>query len=149
MTFRTFVAALVVALAGCATPAPRGPVAPAPGEPARPERPVDSDDPVLGGMSLAGTWSAIEIEGDARATRDLARGVLEQTLIVRPGGNAILTGHDRREGSGTPVTLGGQIEGDLLTFAGLSGAARLSMRGRRLVVRDPRGRTTVFVRVGR
>jgi hypothetical protein len=96
-----------------------------------------------------GTWSAIEIDGDADATRDLGRGIMEQTLIVRRRGAAILTGHDRRDGSGEPVTFGGTVRGDLLMFEGLSGAARLTMRGRRLLVHDPRGRTTVFARVGR
>jgi hypothetical protein len=145
-------AILALALAACATPAPTtggaGPISTEP-EP-RPARPLDPEEDVrLGGESLVGTWSAIEIDGDEAATRDLGRGIMEQTLIIRRRGQAILTGHDRRDGTGEPVTFGGTVRGDLLMFEGLSGAARLTMRGRRLLVHDPRGRVVVFARVGR
>jgi hypothetical protein len=140
-----------LALAACVAPVATRPPAPgSPTEPADPSRPIDRDEDVrLGGESIVGTWSAIAIEGDDAATRDLNRGIMEQTLLVRRRGSVILTGRDRREGSGAPVTLGGQIHGDRMTFAGLPGAAALSMRGRRLRVQDPRGRVTVFARVGR
>lgn len=152
MNVRAFATAVLVGLAaGCATPAPTVSDAPISTHPEpTPTRPLPADEDVrLGGTSIVGTWAAIEIEGDQAATRDLARGILEQTLIVRRRGQAILTGHDRREGTGDPVTLGGTVNGNLLTFHGLSGAARLSMRGRRLVLSDPRGRVVVFARVGR
>ena len=68
--------------------------------------------------------------------------------MIRPQGHAVLTGVDERA-SGEPQAFGGTAHGDRLAFAGLSGIARLSVQGRRLLLHDPRGRTTVFVRVGR
>jgi hypothetical protein len=141
---------LLVTLAGCATPSATSGGRPSTHPEPTPTRPLDpAEDVRLGGVSIVGTWSAIEIAGDEAATRDLARGIMEQTLIVRRRGAAILTGHDRRDGTGEPVTFGGTVRGDLLMLEGLSGAARLSMRGRRLLVNDPRGRVVVFARVGR
>ncbi len=147
---RALIIALAAGLAGCATPtATRRPL-PVPAESEPPARSDTGDDDVrLGGASIVGTWAAIEIVDDVAATRDLNRGIMEQTLLVRRRGTVILTGRDRREGTGSPVTFGGQIIGDRIAFAGLSGEARLSMRGRRLLLHDPRGRTTVFARVGR
>lgn len=102
-------------------------------------------DVTLDGTSLLGAWYAVEVVGDRRATRDLEDGTLEKTLLINPNGRAILTGVDRREGSGD-ATFSGQIDGNRITFVGMDGAGTLSMSGRRLLLRDPNGRSTVYVR---
>ncbi|HLA63050.1 MAG TPA: hypothetical protein VK610_01375 [Rhodothermales bacterium] len=153
MTRFFFLSLALTALAGCVTPA--APVRPANTAPL-PGRELDvppsnvapEDDVRLGGLSLIGTWAAIEVVGDAEATNDLDRGQLTQTLLIRPRGNAVLTGVDRRA-SGEPVAFGGEVRGSVITFVGMSGTGRLSVEGRRLHLLDPRGRTTVFARVGR
>lgn len=154
MTRALPLAAALALAAGCMTPEPASRPAhtePAarPASPARPAPASTAADVRLGGISLVGTWAAVVVRGDAAATRDLERGLLEQTLIIRPGGHAILTGADRREGSGAPLAFGGEVRGDRLAFAGMPGAGRLQVQGHRLLLHDPRGRTTEFARVGR
>ncbi len=102
-------------------------------------------DVMLDGVSLVGAWYAVEVEGDRLTTRDLEDGTLETTLIVEPNGRAVLTGIDRREGDG-PVTFVGLIRGNRITFREMDGAGTLYFSGRRLVLRDPNGRRTVYVR---
>jgi hypothetical protein len=99
------------------------------------------------GVSVLGAWTAVEVVGDAQATRDLSDGTLEQTLIVSSNGRAVLTGVDHRAGSG-PVTFNGRITGSRIAFTGMEGAGTLLMSGRRLLLRDPSGRSTVFERNG-
>ena len=102
-------------------------------------------DVMVDGTSILGAWNAVEVVGNATATRDLAEGVMEQTLIVRSNGRATLTGVDRREG-GEPVAFSGRVTGNRIQFSGMEGAGTLIMSGRRLLLRDPNGRSTVFVR---
>jgi hypothetical protein len=146
---------LVAALVGCVPPATTTPGRRPTATPTRPvertipERDLDPNQDVrLGGISLVGTWAAISVVDDDDATNDLERGVLEQTLLIRPRGTVVLTGVDQRA-SGTRQSFGGQITGNILTFQSLPGAARLTVQGRRLQLLDPRGRTTVYVLVGR
>lgn len=102
---------------------------------------------MVDGTSILGAWSAVEVVGDALATRDLADGTMEQTLIVGSNGRAVLTGVDHRAG-GTPVAFTGRITGNRIQFAGMEGAGVLLMSGRRLILRAPTGRSTVFARGG-
>jgi hypothetical protein len=104
-------------------------------------------DVTVDGVSVLGAWRAVEVVGDAQATRDLQNGTMEQTLLVGSNGRATLTGVDRREGGG-PVSFSGRITGSRVTFAGMEGAGTLVMSGHQLVLRDPGGRSTVFVRSG-
>ena len=99
----------------------------------------------LDGVSILGGWYAVEVLDDPAATRDLEAGTLEMTLLVGPNGRATLTGHDRREGEG-PVTFSGRITDNKIAFEGMEGAGTLLLNGRRLILRDPRGRSTAYVR---
>ena len=103
-------------------------------------------DVVVGGRSVVGRWLALAVEGDARATRDLTDETLVKVLVVNPGGHAILRGVDRRADA-APEVFTGAIEGGELAFDGLPGAARLELDGRRLVLADPLGRRTRFLRL--
>ena len=104
-------------------------------------------DVTLEGISILGTWYAVEVLEDAEATRDLEVGTMEMTLLVQPNGRSTLTGVDRREGSGR-VSFTGIIEGNSISFDGMDGSGTLSMSGRRLILRDPRGRSTVYEQGG-
>lgn len=101
-------------------------------------------DVTIDGTSIVGTWYATEILEDAAATRDLEEGTMEMTLLVQPNGRATLTGVDRREGSGR-VSFTGIIENHRISFDGMDGSGTLSMSGRRLILQDPRGRSTVYI----
>lgn len=103
-------------------------------------------DVVVDGRSVVGRWLALEVEGDARATRDLTDETLVKVLVVNPGGHAILRGVDRRAGA-APEAFTGDIAGGSLVFDGLPGTARLELDGRRLVLTDPLGRRTRFLRL--
>jgi len=72
---------------------------------------------------------------------------MEMTLLIQPNGRSTLTGADRREGSGQ-VSFTGIIEGNSISFDGMDGSGTLSMSGRRLILRDPRGRSTVYEQDG-
>ena len=98
------------------------------------------------GESVVGRWAAVEVEGDRRATADLARGTLTTVLVVNPTGHVILRGADTRQGRGAPAAFSGTVAGGRLRFNGLDGEALLERHGRRLHLVDPRGRRTVFVR---
>ncbi len=100
-------------------------------------------DVTLDGVSILGTWYAVQVLKDAEATRDLEAGTMEMTLLVQPNGRSTLTGVDRREGSGR-VSFTGIIEGNSISFDGMDGSGTLSMSGRRLILRDPTGRSTVY-----
>ena len=95
---------------------------------------------------LVGRWMAVDVVGDAEATRDLRRGTLEKTLVVNPGGHILLRGVDRVRGRGAGESFSGRLVGEALRFDGLPGAARLTAEGTRLLLRDPTGRVTRFVR---
>ncbi len=101
-------------------------------------------DVTIEGTSIVGTWFAVEVLEDAAATRDLEVGTMEMTLLVQPNGRSTLTGVDRREGSGR-VSFTGIIEGHRISFDGMDGSGTLSMSGRRLILQDPRGRSTVYI----
>lgn len=101
-------------------------------------------DVTIQGVSILGTWYAVEVLEDAGATHDLELGTMEMTLLVQPNGRSTLTGVDRREGDGR-VSFNGIIEGTRISFDGMDGNGTLSMSGRRLILRDPRGRSTVYV----
>lgn len=103
-------------------------------------------DVTIEGVSILGAWHALEVQGDAVATRDLQDGTMKMTLLVQPNGRATLAGIDNREGTGEAVRFDGQISGNRLALDGLPGAATLFMSGRRLVLRDPRGKSTVYIR---
>ena len=157
-----FAAALLAAPLAAAQPSAR--LYPLPGQPATaevtvqpmatgvldiygaPSRLTPERDVVVGGRSVVGRWLALEVEGDARASRDLADETLVKVLVVNPGGRAILRGVDRRVDAAPEVFLGSLADGDL-AFDGLDGAARLELDGRRLVLTDPRGRRTRFLRL--
>ncbi|NNF58402.1 MAG: hypothetical protein HKN04_09180 [Rhodothermaceae bacterium] len=138
---------LAVVTAGCATPERTtgpGRAATPPSAPSPAEAPPPSDV-TLDGVSILGAWYAVEVIGDSDMSEDLRAGTLEMTLIVGPNGRATLTGNDRREGSG-PVTFSGRITDNRIVFEGMDGAGTLLMNGRRLVLRDPRGRSTAYIR---
>ena len=101
-------------------------------------------DVTIEGVSILGTWYAVQVLDDAQTTRDLEVGTMEMTLLVQPNGRSILTGVDRREGSGL-VSFPGIVEGNRISFEGMDGSGTLSMSGRRLILLDPRGRSTVYV----
>ena len=105
-----------------------------------------SRDVRLAGASIVGRWHAVEVAGDARATADLAQGMLTTVLVVNPTGHVILRGADAREGRGAPASFSGTLAGDRVRFRGLDGEAWVERRGRTLHLVDPRGRRTVFVR---
>ena len=138
MPFRSLLLLLAVAAlaAGCQTTQPRDP---------EPTGAALRADVMVDGTSILGAWHAVEVVGNATATRDLAEGVMEQTLIVRSNGRATLTGVDHRAG-GDPVAFSGRVTGNRIQFAEMEGAGTLIMSGRRLLLRDPNGRSTVFVR---
>ena len=136
---------LLALAAGCSGPGQMPDVRPTPAGGASEALPLAPADVVLDGVSLVGAWYAVERVGDVQATRDYEDGTLETTLLVEPNGRAVLTGIDRREGDGA-VTFLGQITTNRLSFEGMDGAGTLFMNGRRLVLRDPSGRRTVFLR---
>ncbi|MDX1438921.1 MAG: hypothetical protein R3284_03360 [Rubricoccaceae bacterium] len=102
-------------------------------------------DVMIDGVSVLGAWNALEIIGDEQATADLNSGIMKMTLLIQPNGRATLTGIDNREGTGN-VRFNGRISGNQLALDGLEGSATLFMSGRRLILRDPRGRSTVYIR---
>ncbi len=104
-------------------------------------------DVTLEGVSILGTWYAVQVLEDAEATRDLEVGTMEMTLLVLPGGRSTLTGVDRREGSGR-ISFTGIIEENSISFDGMEGDGTLSLSGRHLILRDPRGRSTVYEQGG-
>lgn len=137
---------VLLALIGCAPappPAERVSASPRGAAAGAPER-----DVVVDGVSVVGRWRAVEVADDPQATRDLRDGTLEIVLVVNPTGHAILRGADRRDGGGTPAAYSGRLDGDRLALRGLPGAAHVAVWGRHLVLDDPRGRRTVFVRLG-
>ena len=144
---------LVILATGCRTTRPlSGDVSPPPGPGGGGAGEADTTtkargDVTVDGVSILGAWHAVEVIGNAQATRDLEEGRMEQTLIVSSNGRAVLTGVDRREGEG-PVAFNGRITGSRVQFAGMEGSGTLIMSGRRLVLSDPTGRRTVFVRGG-
>ena len=95
---------------------------------------------------LVGRWIAVDVVGDAEATRDLRRGTLEKTLVVNPGGHVLLRGVDRVRGRGAAESFSGRLVGEALRFDRLPGAASLTVAGTRLLLTDPTGRVTRFVR---
>lgn len=99
-----------------------------------------------GGLPLVGRWLAVEVRGDAAATADLADGRLEKVLVVHPGGRAMLRGTDHAQDAGRPQQFTGRVDGSALRLDGLPGVARLRAEGRRLVMADPRGVETVYLR---
>ena len=116
----------------------------------RPSAVAPARDVVVGGRSVVGRWLALEVEGDARASRDLADETLVKILTLNPGRRAILRGVDRRAGSAPEVFVGEVVPDGTrarLALDGLRGDARLELAGRRLVLTDPRGRRTVFLRL--
>ena len=136
---------LLLALAGCAPTRPpvqrtvQRPVTPAPAVVVvAPTIQVVDDETV-------GRWIAVDVVDDADQTADLRRGVLEKTLVINPGGHVILRGVDRAPGGGT-AAFTGRLIGRVVTFAELPGAAYLAREGTRLVLIDPTGRRTRFVR---
>lgn len=140
--FPSRAAALVLALslASCAGSAPT-PALPARVQPAEPGAVDQRTDAVA-----VGRWIAVEVRGDAEASEDLRRGRLEKVLVVNPGGHVILRGVDRVRGGGAASSFSGHLSGDAVTFADLPGVARLALDGRRLVMTDPAGRQTHFIR---
>lgn len=98
------------------------------------------------GLPLVGRWLALEVRGDSAATADLARGRLEMILVVHPGGRALLRGRDHAQDAGRPAQFIGRVDGGSLRLDDLPGEARLRAEGRRLVVTDPRGTETVYLR---
>ncbi len=139
--------AFALLAAGCRTTRPDGQSPGAAGEDTTDSRGGAMRDVTVDGVSILCAWYAVEVVGDARATRDLAAGTLEQTLIVSSNGRAALTGMDRRAG-GSPVTFSGRITGSRVRFTGMEGDGTLLLSGRRLTLRDPRGLSTIFVRSG-
>lgn len=100
--------------------------------------------------AVVGRWLALHVRGDAEASRDLDHGRLEQVLVIHPTGRAFLRGIDRVEAEGRPIRLGGQVSRagrtTVLRLDERPGAAVLQREGLRLVVIDPQGRETVYVR---
>jgi hypothetical protein len=107
---------------------------------------AQAGDVSLAGQSVVGRWLALDVVGDAEATRDLASGALEKTLVVNPGGQVILRGVDRVRGRGAAASFSGRLFGETVAFRDLPGTARLAFDGRRLVLTDPAGRQTRFIR---
>ena len=99
-----------------------------------------------GSPSLVGRWLALDVVGDAEASRDLQSGALEKVLVVNPGGHVILRGMDRVRGQGAASSFSGRLVGETVAFRDLPGTARLAFDGRRLVLTDPTGRQTRFIR---
>ena len=125
----------------------RPPPPPAPVVDAPDEHGAGFRDVTLEAVSILGTWYAVEVLEDEEATRDLEVGMMEMTLLVLPGGRSTLTGVDRREGSGR-VSFTGIIEENSISFDGMEGDGTLSLSGRHLILRDPRGRSTVYEQGG-
>ena len=140
--------ALVLPLAACTPTAAvrRAPVAASSSAPPAesPAAPGPAGTSAAPGQHV-GRWIAVDVVGDAEASRDLAQGALEKVLVVNPGGHVTLRGVDHRR-SADPVAFTGTLVGRVLTFAELPGAAILAREGTRLVLIDPSGRQTRFVR---
>ena len=100
-------------------------------------------DVTLEGISILGAWQAVEVIGSTRDTRALESGTAALMLIIAPNGRATLTGKSDREGS---FTRSGRITENYLALTGIEGRALLLLNGPRLVVREPDGRSTAFVR---
>ncbi len=135
---------LLLVLGGCAEMRPAPPparTAPPPASAgATAQQVVVPDD-----ADKVGRWIAVDVLGDDAQTRDIRTGVLEKTLVVNPGGHVILRGVDRAPGGGT-ASYTGTLVGRVLTFADLPGAAILAHEGTRLILIDPSGRQTRFIR---
>lgn len=99
------------------------------------------------GVPVVGRWLALAVVGDAAATADLTFGRLEKVLVVQPGGMVTLRGTDRVLGQGRDAQFTGRLTGARLRFADLPGTATLRVDGRRLVVTDPRGVETLYLRL--
>lgn len=98
------------------------------------------------GVPVVGRWLALRVVGDEAATADLTFGRLDKVLVVQPGGAVTLRGTDRVMGQGRDAQFTGRLTGSRLRFADLPGTATLRVEGHRLVVRDPRGVETVYLR---
>lgn len=98
------------------------------------------------GLPLPGRWLAVEVRGDAAATADLAHERLGKVLVVHPGGRALLRGRDHAQDAARPEQFIGRVTDGALVLNDLPGEARLRAEGRRLVVTDPRGTETVYLR---
>ncbi len=136
-------AVLLLVLAGCASPSEVRRTQSVPPDTTPAATPVLTTPPTAG--SSVGRWIAVDVAGDEEQTRDIRTGVLEKTLVVNPGGHVILRGVDRAAGGGT-VSFSGTLVGRVLTFAELPGAAILAHEGTRLLLIDPSGRQTRFIR---
>ena len=136
-------AVLLVVLSGCAATRPAPLPARTPPSPARTAARAPARVPV--DTAKVGRWIAVDVLGDDAQTRDIRTGVLEKTLVINPGGHVILRGVDRAPGGGT-ASYTGTLVGRVLTFAELPGAAILAHEGTRLILIDPSGRQTRFVR---
>lgn len=133
----------MLVLSGCAATRPAPLPAPAAPPPVRTAAPVSAAVPI--DTAKVGRWIAVDVLGDDAQTRDIRTGVLEKTLVVNPGGHVILRGVDRAPGGGT-ASYTGTLVGRVLTFAELPGAAILAHEGTRLILIDPSGRQTRFIR---
>lgn len=131
------IAALLLFLAGCATPA---------------HGPSSSSDPavrdvLLDGVSVLGAWVAIGAPDQADIDEDLREGVLTRMLVINPYGRVVLSGEDRRENSGQ-ISYEGRLAGSRLAFDDLPGIARLELRDNRtLQMTDPGGNRTIYRKV--
>ncbi len=145
--FRLLPLVLALLLVGCSQtrqiPSPGSASTPAPTPSPTEEGGSAMRDVMIEGVSILGTWYAVEVLEDTDATRDLDAGAMEMTLLVQPNGRSTLTGFDRRQGSGL-VSFTGIIEGNRISFDGMDGQGTLSLSGRRLILEDPRGRSTVY-----
>ena len=137
-------AALLLAVAGCAPTRPPSAVRTEPAGVFSPAVAPVRTTPATAETAI-GRWIAVDVVGDDEQTRDIRTGVLEKTLVVNPGGHVILRGVDRAPGGGT-ASFSGMLVGRVLTFAELPGAAILAHEGTRLLLIDPNGRQTRFIR---
>ena len=145
---RLAVLTVLLPLAACASSGPVRTVSPRIESESAPDvfpSAVPDDAQSVIARTAVGRWIAVDVVGDAAATRDLERGTLEKVLVVNPGGHVILRGTDRAQ-SADPVSFSGTLAGRVLTFADLPGAAILALDGTRLVLVDPSGRQTRFIR---
>ncbi len=140
---RRRLAVLLLALASCVSPAE---VRRAPAERSASVTPdVAPARTTPAAESSIGRWIAVDVVGDDAQTRDIRVGVLEKMLVVNPGGHVILRGVDRAPGGGT-ASFSGMLVGRVLTLEGIPSAAILAHEGTRLLLTDPAGRQTRFIR---